>query len=129
MVSISYSNFSSFISKLNELTGLSFNFPTRDQWYYAAKGGKHSLGFKYSGSDNPGDVAWYSSNCTSIQNVKQKSPNELGIYDMSGNVYEMVLKYSGKKESTTYYYWELYGGSYLSAEDAIVTSRYSETVN
>ena len=97
-----YTEFISFISTLNSLTGLSFTLPTKEQWLYAAKGGKYSMGFTYSGSNNPDDVAWYSSNSGSLRHqVKLKSPNELGIYDMSGNVEEYVLK----EKSSSYYYW------------------------
>lgn len=129
MVSVSYSNCASFISKLNELTGLSFNFPSKEQWEYAAKGGKYSLGFKYSGSNNPSDVAWYKSNTSSVQDVKQKSPNELGIYDMSGNAFETVLKFSAKSGSTIYYYLRHYGGSYFSTESELLPTFYTNRYN
>ncbi len=83
-----------FLPKLNRMTSKNFCLPTEAQWEYAARGGNKSKGYKYSGSDNLADVAVYWDNsqndgdnhCSSP--VKSKSPNELGIYDMSGNVWE-----------------------------------------
>ncbi len=79
-----------FIPRLNKITGKTFRLPTEAEWEYAARGGNKSKGYDYSGSDNCDDVAWYtgyyaiSSSCQ----VGTKQPNELGIYDMSGNLYE-----------------------------------------
>lgn len=78
-----------FISDLNALTGRQFRLPTEAEWEYAAKGGNQSNGYIFAGSNTPGSVAWYSTNSSSkTQPVAQKAPNELGIYDMSGNVQE-----------------------------------------
>ncbi len=78
-----------FIQKLNALTGKTFRLPTEAEWEYAARGGKHSKGYKYAGSNSVNEVAWYSANSgNSPHDVGQKKPNELGLYDMSGNVYE-----------------------------------------
>ena len=107
---ISYTEVTSFIEKLNNITKLNFSLPTSLQWVFAATGGDKSQNYTYSGSNTPGDVAWYTANSSSKQNVKTKAPNELGIYDMSGNVGEIVsdIFHSGYK----YHY--IYGGSYLS---------------
>ena len=77
------------IKKLNDIEEVSFDLPTEAQWEFAARGGKKTKGYRYSGSDVLDDVAWYALNSSDkIHEVKQKLPNELGIYDMSGNVLE-----------------------------------------
>ena len=122
---MSYQNINSFIEKVNNQTMLNFSLPTSSQWTYAAKGGTKSQNYTYSGSNTPGDVAWYSANSNSTRhNVKTKAPNELGIYDMSGNVSEHVYTTSTSSSKP------LYGGSYLSnSSDCTPTSytnNYSE---
>ena len=77
-----------FIPRLNKITGKTFRLPTEAEWEYAARGGNKSKGYKYSGSNTIGDVAWYYNNSSLTHQVGTKSPNELGIYDMSGNVWE-----------------------------------------
>lgn len=78
-----------FVYKLSQMTGLSFDLPTEAEWQFAARGGNRSKGYLYAGSDNVRDVAWYSSNSGGVTHtVATKQPNELGIYDMSGNVWE-----------------------------------------
>lgn len=87
---VSYFDALNFINKLNELTNLTFKLPSEAQWEYAAKGGEKTNGFKYSGSNFLNEVGWYNGN-DGTKPVAQKQPNELGIYDMSGNVEEWCL--------------------------------------
>jgi formylglycine-generating enzyme required for sulfatase activity len=78
-----------FIEELNLRTGLQYRLPTEAEWEYAAKGGAFSKGYKYSGSNSADSVAWTDGNaCNRIHPVGKKNPNELGIYDMNGNVCE-----------------------------------------
>lgn len=85
---VSWNDAQEFCEKLSELTGKRYVLPTEAQWEYAARGGNQSNDYIYSGSNNIDEVAKYGSNGGGHSNVKRKKPNELGIYDMSGNVYE-----------------------------------------
>ena len=86
---VSWNDCQDFVSKLNAMTGKRFRLPTEAEWEYAARGGKKSRGYQYSGSNTLGDVAWYGDNSGNKNHaVGTKQPNELGIYDMTGNVWE-----------------------------------------
>lgn len=88
---VSWVECQAFIAKLNEMTGKKFRLPTEAEWEFAARGGSKSGGTIFSGGNTPKDVAWYSTNSGgTTQPVAQKVPNELGLYDMSGNVSEWV---------------------------------------
>ena len=98
---VSWNHCQTFIAKLNELTGETFRLPTEAQWEYAARGGNKSKGYIYSGSNEIDEVTWYWDNSymTATHPVKTKAPNELGIYDMSGNVWEWCSDWSGSYSS------------------------------
>ncbi|GHV17135.1 hypothetical protein AGMMS49938_17760 [Fibrobacterales bacterium] len=86
---VSWNDVQTFISNLNARTGKNYRLPTEAEWEYAARGGSVSKGYRYSGSNNIGDVAWYVDNSgRQTHRVGTKASNELGIYDMSGNVWE-----------------------------------------
>ena len=93
---VSWNDCQTFISKLNAVTGKRFRLPTEAEWEFAARGGKKSKGYKYSGGNNLDNVAWYDDNSNNQTHaVGTKIPNELGIYDMSGNVYEWCSDWYG----------------------------------
>ncbi len=85
-----------FINRLNSLTGIRFALPTEAQWEYAARGGNKSKHYVFAGSNKIKDVGWLKNNAKGlVKAVKQLQPNELGIYDMSGNVYEWCSDWYG----------------------------------
>ena len=94
------SDWSTFINKLNDMTSLSFRYPSKAEWQFAAKGGNKSKGYVYSGSNIIDNVAWYSGNSNRVvHNVKLLQPNELGFYDMSGNLSEYYCRVDARGES------------------------------
>jgi len=93
---ISWYDVQEFIERLNAATGKKYRLPTEAEWEYAARGGAESKGYEYSGGDNPDDVAWHEGNSGGGSHpVGTKTPNELGIYDMSGNVWEWASDWFG----------------------------------
>ena len=98
---VSWEDCQVFIQRLNTLTGLNFKLPTEAQWEYAARGGSKSRGYKYSGSKNIIKVGWSNYSRGKIYPVGQKQANELGLYDMSGNVFEWCSDWYGNYSSTS----------------------------
>ncbi|MCQ2288620.1 MAG: bifunctional serine/threonine-protein kinase/formylglycine-generating enzyme family protein [Muribaculaceae bacterium] len=100
--SVSWNDCQKFISKLNSLTGQDFRLPTEAEWEFAARGGNNSNHYQYSGSNKLDDVAWYDGNSgDKTHAVATKQPNELGIYDMSGNVWEWCFDWYGNYSGST----------------------------
>lgn len=100
-----------FFDNLTNITGLSFRHPTLSEWTYAYLGGDKSLDYTYSGSNSISEVAWYYGNSEStVHPVKQLNPNELGFYDMCGNLSEPVIT-----NARAWNAYQCYGGNYLSS--------------
>ena len=97
---VSWDDCQTFIRELNKLTRRNFRLPTEAEWEYAARGGLKSNHTKYAGSSSIGDVAWYDGNSGNLtHDVATKRANELGLYDMSGNVWEWCQDWHGSYSS------------------------------
>ncbi len=100
MDGVSWDDAIAFIARLNELTAGDYRLPTEAEWEYAARGGKQSRDYRYSGSNSIGEVGWFKeSGVACVQKVGQKAPNELGLYDMSGNCFEWCYDWYGAYSS------------------------------
>ena len=138
VMNISWYDCQTFVSKLSQLTGRTFRLPTEAEWEYAARGGNHSNGFMYAGSNDIDEIAWIDDNCgNQYHEVAMKKANELGLYDMSGNMWEWCQDWYGTYPSEavvdptgpeTGSYRIFRGGGWLDeARDCRVSRRYNFT--
>ena len=123
-VAVIKSEFRRFLSILREETGINFRLPTKAEWEYAAKGGNKSKGYRYSGSNNIDDVAWYVDNSEKhVHDIAEKSPNELELYDMSGNYAELT---NDKTSDDVNVDGAFCGGSWKDAASQCTTESWKE---
>ncbi|MDE5609424.1 MAG: SUMF1/EgtB/PvdO family nonheme iron enzyme [Bacteroidales bacterium] len=101
MYYVSWNEAREFCEKLSQMTDKKYRLSTEAEWEYAARGGQHADGTKYAGSNTIGDVAWYTDNSSKTNPIGQQKPNGLGLYDMSGNVWEWCSDWYGKYSSSS----------------------------
>lgn len=127
---ITHDEATEFVSRLSKMTNTKFALPTENEWEYAARGGQKSKGFKYAGGDDINKVAWYRGNAGGLTHpVGEKIPNELGLYDMSGNIWEWtetpVYSYASEIEPSGTIFIRRGGSWWHEAQNCRVSRRYA----
>jgi formylglycine-generating enzyme required for sulfatase activity len=123
---VSWNDVQEFLRRLNAKLTAKYRLPTEEEWEFAARGGLESKGYRYSGSENPNDVAWYENNSGNTPHaVGSLKPNELGIYDMSGNIWEWCSDfkkaYPCDPMGKTFESRVLRGGTFANSADCVRT--------
>ena len=127
---VSYDDAQEFVRRLSKMTNIAFSLPTEDEWEYAARGGQKSQNYKYAGSDDLSEVAWYRDNAKGATHpVGEKAPNEIGLYDMSGNVWEwtetQAHSYASNVEPSGTIFIRRGGSWWHGAKNCRVSRRYA----
>ena len=115
VTNVNYYDVEEFLRRIDSITGMKFRLPTEEEWEYAARGGKNTRGYVYSGGNDVEKVAWTNVNARKIKKVKKRAANELGLYDMSGNVWEWC--------STKYCYFDRERNAKLGREGEMYSIR------
>jgi sulfatase modifying factor 1 len=123
---VSWDDVQEFIQRLNGRTGEHYRLPTEEEWEFAARGGRESADYRYAGSNDPAEVAWYAANSGGKPHpIGQLRPNELGLYDMSGNIWEWCsdfkLPYPCDPQGKQFTSRVLRGGTWSNSADSVRT--------